>query len=131
MTDKTWGSSVFPYQTITSQFGLSVGLPIFVGAAPEGTALAYATMNVVQSNPVVLAPRVSAWTESLLQVSLHGAKLTEVEFYLGLVIKTFRFYSSSDIADMVLMNSAADYNRQPTLSGNRGWVGTLEYKVLH
>jgi len=103
----------------------------FVGAAPEGTQLPYATMNVVQSNPVILSPRIAAWTESLLQMSVHGSKLTEVEYYINLIIKGFRFYCSDDIADMVLMNSSPDYNKQPTLSGNRGWVGTLEYKVIH
>jgi hypothetical protein len=122
---------MFPYQTITIQFRHSAGLPIFVGAAPEGTQLPYATMNIVQSNPVVLSPRISAWTESLLQISVHGSQLAEVEYNLDLVSKGFRFYNSADIAGMILMNSASDYNRQPTLSGNRGWVGTLEYKVLH
>jgi len=104
---------------------------VFVGAAPEGTALPYATMNIAQSNPVTLSPRISAWTESLLMVSVHDSKLTDVEEKLGTVGRAFRFFNSSDVADMSLMNSAADYNKQPTLSGNRGWVGTLEYKVLH
>ncbi len=122
---------MFPYQTITTRFRVFVGIPVFVGAAPEGTALPYATMNVVQSNPVTLAPRISAWTESLLQMSVHDSKLTDVEEKLGIVGRTFRFFNSSDVADMSLMNSAADYSKQPTLSGNRGWVGTLEYKVLH
>lgn len=122
---------MFPYTAITTRWSALTRVPLFVGAAPEGTPLPYATMNVVQSNPVILAPRVAVWNESLLQVSLHAARLEDIELYAGPIMTGFRFYCSDEIADVILMNSGSDYNKQPSLSGNRGWVGAMEFKVIH
>ena len=122
---------MFPYNAIMDRWNSRTRVPLFVGAAPEGTKEPYATMNVVQSNPVILAPRIAVWNESLLQVSLHAARLEDIELYAGPIRTGFRFYSSEEIADVILMNSGADYNKQPALSGNRGWVESMEFKIIH
>lgn len=122
---------MFPYTAIVQRWQSVTQVPLYVGAAPEGTAMPYATMSVVQSNPVILAPRVEAWNESLLQVSLHAARLEEVEILSNPIKAGFRFYCSEEIADVTLMNSGADYNKQPALSGSRGWAVMMEFKVIH
>jgi len=106
-------------------------VPIFVGSAPEKTVLPYCTLNSVQSNPIVLAPRVLGWTEGLVQFNSAAIKLQEAEALAELARSTFRFFRGRQIADMVLLNEGNAYSRQPNLSGNRGWVATLEFRIRY
>lgn len=120
-----------PFAEVVAKWESVSNIPVFVGAAPEKTPLPYVVLNAVQSNPVILSPRVLAWTESLLQFNVCATKLEESEQVAQVAKNAFLFFRGSIIADMVLMNDSPDYSKQPNLSGNRGWVTTMEYRIRY
>lgn len=118
-----------PFDALVARFQAFSKIPIYVGSAPEKTPIPYVTLNEVQSNVVVLSPPNAGWTESLVQVDAVGSKLIDASTIATVVQSAYQFYHDFKIADMVLMNSGTQYSRSPNISGNRGWISTLEYRI--
>ncbi len=120
-----------PFTEIVSMWEDVSTVPIIVGAAQEKTTMPYIVMNVVQSNPVVIIPRGTPWTESLVQFTVSASTLAELSPITQQLQDRFHLVRGELIADMALMNSGEDYSKQPNLSGNRGWTSSLEFRIRH
>lgn len=124
-----------PLSALVARWNAVSQVPVFVGTVPEGTSTPYASLNVIQSNPVRLSSNVVAFTESILSFKAVADKLTDAKA-IGEAGKQ-AFNNGPDgwgqvgasVLDMSFMNEAFDYSPQPTLTGNRPWMAIQEYRL--
>lgn len=120
---------MMPFGELVQRWDNHIQIPIWVGSVPEGTKTPYASLNIVQSNPIRMSSNVTAFTESLIQFVIIADKLVDVEVLAKQVLDTFDKYQSSTMLDCVYMNQVFDYASRPNLSGNRPWSSVQEFRI--
>lgn len=122
---------MIPFADLVQRWGQKSVVPVFVGSVPEGTLPPYASFNVVQSNIVPLNGSQSLWTETLIQFNAVTNTLADSEALAAVAIGAFNFQKFNSVVDMTLLNRTATYSESPTLTGNRVWTATLEFRIRH
>ena len=122
---------MIPFGELVQIWKANIQIPIWVGSVPEGTAAPYASLNIVQSNPIRMSSDITAFTESLIQFVVVAEKLVDAEALGQQVLDAFDKYRSSTMLDCVYMNQIFEYASRPNLSGNRPWSSVQEYRIRH
>ena len=122
---------MIPFAELVQIWKANIQVPIWVGSVPEGTAAPYASLNIVQSNPIRMTSDITAFTESLIQFVVVAEKLVDAEALGQQVLDAFDKYRSPTMLDCVYMNQIFEYASRPNLSGNRPWSSVQEYRIRH
>ena len=122
---------MIPFAELVQHWEKNLNVPIWVGSVPEGTKTPYASLNIVQSNPIRMSNNITAFTESLIQFVMVADKLVDAEALGQQVLDAFDNYRSPTMLDCVYMNQVCEYAARPNLSGNRPWSSVQEYRIRH
>lgn len=122
---------MIPFSDIVNRWQSNSQVPIFVGTAHEGTYPPYASLNLVQSNPVNLSGNARIWNESLIQIAAVTDTLADSETLAESISQVFDLKTFGAVVDMGLLNRSTNYSDQPGLTGNRTWMTILEFRIRH
>ena len=119
---------MLPFSELVQRWASISQVPIYVGSVPEGTLTPYASLNVLQSNPVRLSSNTIAYTESLMHLVIVADKLVDAQALGQQGLDAFDKFANAKILDCVYMNQAFEYSDRPGLSGNRPWSSIQEFR---
>lgn len=122
---------MIPFADMVNRWQSNSQVPMFVGTAPEGTHPPYASLNLVQSNPVNLSGNARIWNESLIQIAAVTDTLADSETLAESISQVFDLKTFGAVVDMGLLNRSTNYSDQPGLTGNRTWMTILEFRIRH
>lgn len=122
---------MIPFDDLAQRWQQFSGVPIYVGTTPEGTLPPYASLNVIQSNPNVLTGNTQSWTESLVQFAAVTETLSLSESLADTATTAFHLKTFAKVVDMTLLNRTTVYSDQPSLTGNKAWLATMEFRIRH
>ena len=120
-----------PLGEIAQRWTLSYPVPIFVGAVPEGTAPPHVAVTEGMTTLERSISNVTCWRQTLVTLTAVAGTSVECGNLADYMELLYDRKSFGTIADMVMTMRSVVYMDTPTLTGNRGWVATLDFTIRY
>ena len=116
---------------IANRWSMFSATPYYVGAVSEGVLPPYVVFVIKETRPRISAPNTVNYRKSVITFSAVANNSVDATDLADISDLLYNMKSFQGICSMIETTRSTYYTENPTLTGNRAWVSSLTYTVMH